>query len=399
MLIQARKSIKEFLKELKNRIELLSSNQVTANIDNANINAINQVLKKYNLNSASSTSITPSTIKQMQTGDIKDLLMFTNTADPAIDYLLTHLDQEETYAKIASTIKKYIEEFMSIGLNQTTMFNDKIGTYQKYITLFEKEENFACGKVFEEFNELSKIMSEVGLSDENKWPILEYVAIMNQFPIDTKYFDISTKINIEYAKVEEYLTSQNESIIVDYLNNNSVDIDIIPTIARNLAASLDLPVEVIINILSVMIASGLYDNLINVDKEMHDEYLDNIAFSLSFVKPLKDPLIYQAISIKKNTEEFFFNSVNNQGITNQMINEYLDTPISLIESSNNVSRETAIEYKELAVLKPIYETIDTISSMSPDTDEYKKALNILSKLIEQYNLLENKKIEISNRIN
>ena len=44
MAIQTNMSIVSFLKELKTRIELLSSNKITENINNSNIDKINDIL-------------------------------------------------------------------------------------------------------------------------------------------------------------------------------------------------------------------------------------------------------------------------------------------------------------------------------------------------------------------
>ena len=49
MAIQTNMSIVSFLKELKTRIELLSSNKITENINNSNIDKINDILSHYNI--------------------------------------------------------------------------------------------------------------------------------------------------------------------------------------------------------------------------------------------------------------------------------------------------------------------------------------------------------------
>ncbi len=49
MAIPVSKSIKTFLEELKNRIELLSGSKVTENIDNCKINEINSILSHYDI--------------------------------------------------------------------------------------------------------------------------------------------------------------------------------------------------------------------------------------------------------------------------------------------------------------------------------------------------------------
>ena len=47
MAIQTNMSIVSFLKELKTRIELLSSNKITENINNSNIDKIDKLFKLF----------------------------------------------------------------------------------------------------------------------------------------------------------------------------------------------------------------------------------------------------------------------------------------------------------------------------------------------------------------
>ena len=104
---------------------------------------------------------------------------------------------------------------------------------------------------------------------------------------------------------------------------------------------------------------------------------------------MKNPAVYEAEKIKGEKFEFYYNSINN-GIDETMIKEYMDKPLSEIEGVD-ISREYAIDLKELSVLKAIFETLETASSKKDDSPEYQKIINVLKKLNEQYRILEDKK--------
>ena len=166
MAIQTNMSIVSFLKELKTRIELLSSNKITENINNSNIDKINDILSHYNISPNKEISFYE--ISLISEEDIVSLLSLVGQTANSIKYILNELD--EYYERIAAIINKYIRDFISIGATQTQMLNDKITLYKKYIDLFEQD-NFK--EPFSDINEISRVMSEVGLPDEDKWKIFK----------------------------------------------------------------------------------------------------------------------------------------------------------------------------------------------------------------------------------
>lgn len=385
------KSINAFLEELKNRIELLSGNKVTENIDNSKINEINSILGHYNI--SDERELSARDLMAVSKDDIQKLLTFVGQTNDSIDYMMNRLD--EYYESIANIVNKYITDFISIGTNQAQMFNEKINLYQKYINLFEQSE---FKEPFDEINELSRIMSEVGLPDEDKWKILAYIAEQNNKTVEDTDINLCSRINTEMEKLEYYLSNEEVSkIIKTKLETEEIDIDTIPTIASNLKEQTGLPLEIMINIVSVLIASNLFRQFeISGNKEDKEELKEIINTVLSYVTDVLDPVIYASEKIKNEKLEFYYNSINN-GIDETMIKEYMELPLSEIEGAN-ISREYAIDLKELSVLKAIFETLETVSSVDFDTPEYQKIINILKKLNEQYRILEEKK-ELKEKIN
>lgn len=381
-----------FVDELKQRVELLSSSKVTENIDNANIDEIDNILKKYNLTSQKELLLDD--IKDISLDDIKEILNLTGQNSDSIEYLVSNMN--EHLEKILNIINKYINDFISIGKNQSEMIHEKINLYQKYIDLFSKD---PIDSPFTELNEMCRVISEVGLNDEEKWKILEYIATSNTNTARDENVELNIRVNQALDSISLYLEDEEKlELIKKYVKDNEIDIDSLYEVGLDLASKLDLSVEITINILCSHLASSLLEQYkASDDSNTKEELEESINLVLSYITRLFDPAVYEALEIKKQTEDFYKNSLAN-GITEENIKEYLDTPLSLIESED-ISREYAIELKELSVLKPIYETLMTIAKLDQDKEEYTKAISILKKLIEQYKLLESKKNDITKRIN
>lgn len=385
MAIQTNMSIVSFLKELKTRIELLSSNKITENINNSNIDKINDILSHYNISPNKEISFYE--ISLISEDDIVSLLSLVGQTANSIKYILNELD--EYYERIAAIINKYIMDFISIGATQTQMLNDKITLYKKYIDLFEQD-NFK--EPFSDINEISRVMSEVGLPDEDKWKILAYVACANNQTVADTDINLGVLIDQESQRIESYLNdSKISETIKKRLEKEVVDIDTIPTLAEELALDTNLEKDVLINIISVIVASNLFIRFENSgNKEDKEELKELIKLILENIVPLKNPAIYEAEIIKRQKIEFYFNSLEN-GVNEADLKTYVDLSISEIEEKT-LSREYAIDLKELAVLKPIFETLNTLESLEYNSPEYQKAINILKKLNEQYRILEEKKV-------
>lgn len=362
MAIPVSKSIKTFLEELKNRIELLSGSKVTENIDNCKINEINSILSHYDI--SDEREMNSHDLMMLPKNEIKKLLTYVGQTPDSIDYMMNRLD--EYYESIANIINKYITDFISIGTSQAQMFNEKINLYQKYINLFEQQ---IFKEPFNEINELSRVMAEVGLPDEDKWKILAYIAEQNNATIEDTDINLGSQINEEMDKIEYYLRDEEvNKILKARLETEEVDIDTIPTIASSLKEATGLPLEVLINIISVLISSNLFHQFeISGNKEDKQELKELINSVLSHLTEVKNPAVYEAEKIKGEKFEFYYNSINN-GIDETMIKEYMDKPLSEIEGVD-ISREYAIDLKELSVLKAIFETLETASSKKDDSPE------------------------------
>ena len=385
---ELKKSIESFSKELKNRIEVLSSNKVTENVDNANIDEIKNILSKYNI--ASDKSIKLNDIKRIEIEDLRTLLSLIGQKDDSINYLFSKL--EEHLDKICDLINTYIIDFAKIEKNQTEAINEKITLYQKYIELFEKDE---LEEPFRDINEISKVIAEIGLPNEDKWRILQHIAVSNNKTVKSIDPKLSVRVSECMTSVSSYLENEETfNIIKSKLSKVEIDPEIIPTIASELANETEINEKIMTNIIASITADNLFERLKETeDVNEQTELITQIESVLDFVNNLEEPIVAEAKEIKNATFDFYYNSLVN-GITEDKIKEYLDKTITELMETDKISREHAIELKELAVLKPIYETLDTIALIDEENDVYKKAVGILKKLVEQYRLLENKKNNI-----
>lgn len=388
---ETRKSIDAFLSELSNRIKLLSGKKVTENIDNSKVNEINSILTHYNI--SKDEAINPRDLKNIEKKDLVLLLTYVGQNQDSIEYMMSKVD--EYYESIANIINKYICDFISIGTNQAQMFNEKITLYQKYIDLFSS----SFEEPFNEINEISKVMSEIGLPDEDKWKILAYIALENNKAVEDEDINFTLLISREAEKLVSYL--EDERIIEQVrvrLESNEVDIDTIPTIAHELSYATLVDEDIMTNIVVVTIASNLLTRYRNAGNKDDKEEINSIISSvLNHLRRVHAPAYYEALAIKHDRLEFYYNSLEN-GISESMFKEYIDLPLSEIKGEYN-SLDYAIDLKELAVLKPIFDTIETINSLDSSSQEYQKAINVLKKLNEQYKLLEEKRVTNVEAIN
>lgn len=387
-------SIESFKEELKKRIEVLSSSKVTENIDNSNYEEIMQELTTSGI--SSEENINEENISKIDASKLYKMLILADINQESAKYITSHLNHDFFYSKIVDILKKYIADFKDIGSSQNAMINEKISLYQKYITLLEQEK---FNEPFEELDELLKTMSEVGLPDQDKWSILKFIGSANIKTINEVDFNLSLRIEREYQLIKNYLEDEEiKNILSKKFAEEEIDIDTIPTMALELAKILEIDSNIVNNIIVVSLASNMLDKLNKVDKEEYqEEYRIIINDILEFLVPIHKECVYKARKIKEETEEFYNHSLES-GIDDEMIYSYLETPLSLIEGEN-ISHERAVELKELSVLKPLYETLATVEYLDKSSPEYEKATNVLSKLVEQYELLESKRETNVQRIN
>lgn len=313
--------------------------------------------------------------------------------EDSIEYIISKLDindKDGYYDMIKDHLLSYIVEYRNIDNNQSHMINDKIALYEKYIKLCKKK---TFDEPFTEINELSKVMTEIGFPDEDKWRILEYIAIKNNETIKEKDIDLSTFVNNSVANIMEYIDNPEKfTIIKKALEPMTIDIDLIPTISDSLHKAIDLDIRITTNIVATIVASSMLKDFEKIDiPEEEDKMREMLLEVLGFIEPIHDEVVYQAREIKNKTEEFYMNSKIN-GIDEEQMKKFVDVPLTLLEEETE-SREAAIDLKELPLIESLIQTLDTLDEAEMNSEEYNKCCSVLNKIIEQYLLLEDKKEE------
>lgn len=383
-----------FVKELKTRIELLNSSKVTANIDNSNYNSLCAFInKKLNKTPNELTKDDLSTLKDK---DIKEILELCNKDSDAIDYIISNIEKNPSlYESILITINKYIEEYNIIEKSQTDNIKNKIELYQKVIDIIEGNTD---NILIDDLSAINDLL-ETGFSKEDKLIFEMTVADNNlklvneeELNLQNKIFKANESVN-EYL-LDDYIRTEFENVIKDL----EIDVQLIPTQAIELESVLNLDRDIINNMLCVAVVNNLYNKIIELpeeEKEITEDYKDTVLEILEYIRPLHNRIYYEAKKIIMNREEAI---LLNNSIDKDSVYEYLETPLSILEE-NTETREEAVNLKELAVIKPMIETIESLDNVEINSEEYIKYMEVLTKLVEQYMKLETKKEEIKQRIN
>lgn len=383
-----RQSINTFIEELQTRINILFSSKVTANIDNSNYKELEQVSNKYL--SMSPGEITVEELMGLDKTVIKKMLVLCDEKKDSVEYLTSRLDDHpEFYDSILSIILTYAREYRMIDDNQTDIIRNKISLYQKYIDKFSLVNP---SELFEDLDEIEAILS-TGFDDEDKMNIELFIAesnikLVNEIELlfSNAVYDANEKINDFVLDDSVYKKLESK------LKEMEIDVELIPTIAEDLSVELGINADVLNNIICVSVANNLYLTYSDIPEEEHDSRVELrgiVLDVLDLMKPVKEVVYYKALDIiHSRTDALELAS----GLTEEEVYKYIDTPLTTIEEEVG-SRDEAINLKELAVLKPMIATVESLDTKDRDSKDYGKYINLLTKLLDQYYTLENKKEE------
>lgn len=382
-------SKKLFVEELKKRIELLSSSKVTENVDNSSYNDIMNEL--FNFGIASEKEITKDNIKKLDKNTIIKVLILAGANEITADFLANKSD-EFAYTEITNKINNYINTYKDVKFNQSSTFKAKLTLYIKYVNLLEKD--FSEG-IFEDIDELTKVMLEVGLEQEHQNKILEFIGKKNLLK---GLNELIINIAVERERIEKYIQdSQAKKTLSDIYANQEIDIELIPTIAIEIAKSTGLDKDVANNITAIAICEKeLLEELPKAGESDKSNVIECAKLAFSYIKTLHPVCVYQAKKIIDNLEEKYYEALSSN-ITKEDLESYQERPITDIENEVG-NRELAINLKELSMYKIIKTTIETIETLDVENEDYKKATDALENLVKSYNDIELKKAEFK-RIN
>lgn len=379
-------SVTNLIKELETRIEMFSSIEVKGNLDTKSFNEITSIIAKY-------TDVAPQDIKKediidFKISDIDELLHVMDITPTEINRVLVNFkrhaasmhgektkEAEDFFEDLKNKIVDYISNFISIDNAQNTFQNTKVQEYKRYIELFKSE---TIEEPFEDFEGLTKLMTSLALSNEDKWTILAYIANLNLSVAKGMTEEFNYASLIENMK-ESYYEENEElvKIIENKLSKETIDIELLPTYAQTIANETESNRMLVQNIIVAILASDIYSRYqTSTDEE-----------EKSSLKELLDNTLNQQVNescfVIETTKEILS---KNKSLYENMHGDvmiYVDMTISEIVEEG-YTREAAIDLKSLPILKTMTETIDKIETLETSDPDYQVCVGILQELNEAY---------------
>lgn len=342
--------IKSFIDELNTRINLITS--MDDMLDSSKVDQLKSIIDTY------------------------DGIDSSKFSKEDLDTVLSIVNSESTsdYDLINEAIKQYIDDYNTTKSTHEENTQNSVSLYKKYIDILEGN-----SKETIDYDEVSEIMSELGLSIPDKWKVLLYMDKMN---CDNN-IDIITLLNLR-SKLNTYnrlyLTNKELSnYIEDYIKDINIDIGMIPSITKKLTND-TYDEDKIKNALCTIILNELYKELSelteddqkeNISKMINEtlEYIDN--YEDKIINPIKDIII--------NYDELL-NEELNKG---NDINTYLDISVDDIEKLVG-DHEKAVNLKRLPLIKSMKDTIKSIDECDKSSEDLVNYLNLLTDLNKLY---------------
>ena len=399
-------SVNRLKDELLKRIQLLTDGATSANLDEDAYNELVGIITART--HMSSSRLTSEDITNFRLADIERILEIIKVDDDTKKNIINSfnpnvysvknsknqtrvLDIMKFFEEIRRIIVDYLEQYQMINTNQQNLQGTKVAEYRYYINLFSKE-NFDHLFTEDDIQKLLKLMSNFAIPVSDRQHILQYIALQN--------------LNVPAIKDpnmdEEYINSQiknkEKEIIELELESDSIDIDLIPSMASDIAKKRKLDEHLVYGILIAMVSGnllGAYEQAL--ENKMGKDVLDTYKKRMLDVLELEDTNEFGDVSkarkIIESTSEFYAKEKANK----EDFDQYLDMLITEIESTG-VDMDTAIDLKTLPIIKSISETLDKIDNTEPDGDEYQECLGVLHELIDAYEKLVGKKSEAKRKI-
>ena len=407
-----KKSINNFVQELKNKIKDLSDLHEQNRNLSINFERICDIVKRYIMGpplGLRAGDILRSDILLFSKKDLEEILNLIGVNDKTIINsfeqnrdAIKNTRNEETkselnayFQNILNIIDRYLEEYNIRYSNQVSFESTKVEKYKKYINLFSKKE---FDTLFDEsdFEELKALMSECSLEPLDKIEILKYINLQNityklKGKKDVEDFDLKSHI---YFLVSDYL---NDDEYVSIVRKEMPYIDyetlvFIPKEGIRIAKKHNLDQAKTINTLVSLAINSLYlkyEYFIEMDKNENQEDKENLQNNNIEIDSLKDAITMlegffvdrEKVSLDLATALI----VENEEYLNKYANEaetYLDKTVSEILELGFTENEAVI-LKTIPILKGIKETIDIIPTL--DGEEKKERLTYLEELMDMYN--------------
>lgn len=395
------KSVQSFIIELQKRMALLNttSSSVITNIED--YEKLSNIFSKYT--QASLENITISVLKDIGYNDLSEILSIVGPDASGIDKYLnefktidgdyTTQESIELLIEVHQLISDFASSYADMHKNQIGMMNAKQQQYQSYIDLFSKEK---FDSLFLDIDELRKIISTFGISKEDEWQILEFIAKQNIAYQQEQYLDVDL-LNQVTEVTDKYLREENNvlPIIKGEIEHLDIDVELIKDLVADISSKYDIDANLCHNTLCSIVLSTLmkkYQSLAGTSSKIEElkEIEELIKSVLSKMEPRIALQALEAIAILTKTKDFYENETKSSSID---IMKYLDLSIAEIENEN-VSHDEAVDLKTLPIIKTIKETITKFEETIPGSNDETMILGIIEELVVAYNNVYTKKLKM-----
>jgi len=297
-------SVSRFVEELKKRIELLTSTTTRANLNEDSYNAILDIINSY-IHTAPSRLTVDELIK-FKIDDMEKILDLIGLKEEEKNKILlvynsnvysiqntslqTRIVELSKYFEdIIKMILDYVTDYEEIHNNQEELQSTKVSEYRHLIDVLTRE---SFSKLFEEeeIDKLLKLMTNFAIPVSDRQHIMQYIAMQNlKVPVlDNDIFD-EDYVNLLHhvtSVVDKHLiaNSEEKDIIKKELENMDIDIDLIPSIANEIAEKHNLKYNLTKNIITALILNSLFNSYTRaIEADESEEFIESFKSKINDV--------------------------------------------------------------------------------------------------------------------
>lgn len=379
-------AVKSLIHELEEKIKILTSTSIKANLDTSTYNDITAIISKYTKRAPK--DITIEELVDLKISDLSELLQLMGVQQGEINQIITNfspnvylyrsnnMESQAYFNKIRTMIVSYITDYIDYSNNQNDIQNSKVAEYQRYIEILKSE---SLEDPTEEIENITKLMETIAFPQEDCWKVQMHLAKLNLTTIEDKQLT-DMKNKVEMIR-NEYLDKNFDlaQIILNEIKSKDLDVDLIPTYALELSEKLNANRILIQNIIVAIMANNILYTYITTDT--NSETLDSIFQTVveKLVSPL-DAAIETTEEILSDNKALIASAIE---LSDEEIKRFIDLTIDEL-TSEGATLEEAIDYKMLPILKAMAESVDKLKTLSDTDEDYSECLATLEDLIKMY---------------
>ena len=293
----------------------------------------------------------------------------------------------EYFDNIRSIILGFINRYSETTANVAETFEKQRRDINKYLRILTEPNNT---EVLEPnlVSEMESFLALNGIPAKDRSNVLGF---LNKKIIDTlsveQSSDLAADVKVKVENLYKRYSINNEYLktVMDYVENENIDVDEIPSIAIDLCTNTDYSIPKMNNTLVAYLAAGMYSEYA---KDNDENLLNIIADILKFEVPDKIELLSDARQIVEANKDAYMHALAN----NENVDEYVNTYTSTL-LDRGYSLNEAIDKKCLPFIVSLSKLIEKMDKLDSDDPEYKEGLDNVKILVELYNEQQAKKIQ------